>query len=129
MSENKKNTNGKVLSPREAAAAKVASRTREAEKSAVIYETRRAYPLFCCILMWCGFAIGLLSWLPNFTFLGINNASLGIPGGVLALVGVFLMMGTIKCPACGAKKLGRGMGAKVPRSCECPECHAKVNIK
>ena len=135
MDNKEKKTEGKqpaskVMSPREAAAKAVAAKTKTEQKQPVkIYEISKVYPIVCCAIMWVGFAIGLISWLPDFSILGMNNGMLGIPGGVMALGGVILMMATIKCPACGKKKLGRAMGARVPRSCECPECHAKINLK
>jgi len=127
-----------VMSPREAAAKAV--RDREAANGspaaakkpapAKVYERSRTYPLVCSVIMWVGFFVGLLGFIPNLSIAGVNLAFLGIPGGILCLVGVFMLMGSVKCPACGSKHLGRAFGGvRVPRSCECPECHAKVNLK
>ena len=87
------------------------------------------YPLILCIMMWGGFALGIFSWMPTgITVLGKPATVLGIPGGVIALAGVFLMIFTVKCPACGEKHLGRNMGTKVPKKCDCPDCHAEVHM-
>ena len=88
------------------------------------------YPLLLCVMMWGGFALGIFSWIPTgLTVLGKPSSVLGIPGGLIALAGVFLMIYTVKCPACGEKKLGRAMGTKVPKKCECPDCHATVEVE
>lgn len=87
------------------------------------------YPLLCCIMMWGGFIVGMFSWIQNMTIFGFSTQLLGLPAGIIALAGVFMMLGTVKCPACGGRKLGRAMGAKVPKECECPECHATVQVE
>ena len=112
----------------------MAKKTKAIQKSVpdntgLVCQKGRAYPIFCSVLMWAGFLIGLISLLPEFTFLGIPNTIIGIPAGLAALAGVFLLAFSIKCPACGSKKLGHTMGTKIPKECVCPECHAKVQLK
>lgn len=99
------------------------------DNSGVVCQKGRAYPVFCSVLMWAGFLIGITSLFPEFTILGISNNIIGIPAGLAALTGVFLLAFSIKCPACGSKKLGHTMGTKIPKECVCPECHAKVQLK
>ena len=90
------------------------------------YSVKPWYPLTCFLMMWGGFIVGMFSWMPWETVLGINKSILGVVGGTVCIVGVFLLMLSVKCPACGNKNLGKALGAKVPKQCECPDCHATI---
>lgn len=97
----------------------------------IIYERSKAYPLFLAIMMYVGVVVGVVSWFPTFNVMqeSFLTGFLGLFGGGMAILSIVLMIFTVKCPACGSKKLGRTMGAKVPKQVECPDCHKKVNLK
>lgn len=117
---------------------KVIKKKIKKEKPAeVIYERSKTFPVIVVLMMWVGVVIGIISWLPEFKWfrnLGVSFnryfvGALGLIGGLMCIAGIVLMIFSIKCPACGDKKLGRAMGAKIPKMLECPSCHKKVRFK
>ena len=94
-----------------------------------IHSMKPWYALLYFLMMWIGFFVGLFSWMPWETVLGINKSILGIVGGTVCIAGVFLLMLNVKCPACGNRNLGKAMGLKPPKKCECPDCHATVELE
>lgn len=82
------------------------------------------------VVMWLGVALCIVSmFVPEFEIFGFSSRVIGLPGGLLALVGVFVMLFANKCPYCGKHKLGRNIGGTLKKEIECPDCKKKIDIK
>ncbi|MBQ8831610.1 MAG: hypothetical protein IJ017_08425 [Oscillospiraceae bacterium] len=82
------------------------------------------------IVMWAGVVLCLIGmFAPEFEILGYSSRVISLPGGILALVGVFVMLFANKCPYCGMHKVGRNIGGTLKKEIECPDCKKKIDIK
>ena len=82
------------------------------------------------IIMWVGVALSILGmFAPEFYIGSISSRIIGIPGGILAIVGAFMMIFGNKCPYCGSKKVGRNIGGTPKKEIECPDCKKKMDVK
>ncbi len=82
------------------------------------------------VVMWVGVVLSLISlFAPEFELFGLSSRIVGIPGGLLALTGVFVMLFANKCPYCGKHKVGRNIGGTLKKEIECPDCKKKIDIK
>lgn len=82
------------------------------------------------IMIWAGVALSLIGvFAPEFFVFGISSRTIGIPGGILAIVGAFVMIFGNKCPYCGSNKVGRNIGGTPKKTVECPDCKKKIDIK
>ena len=82
------------------------------------------------IIMWVGVVLSILGmFAPEFYIGSISSRIIGIPGGIIAIVGAFMMIFGVKCPYCGGKKVGRNIGGTPKKVVECPDCKKKIDVK
>ena len=100
------------------------------DKKEVKLSISKKYVNVQLVLIWVGVVLSLLGmFAPEFFLLGISSRIIGIPGGILAIVGAFIMVFGNKCPYCGSKKVGRNIGGTPKKEVECPDCKKKIDIK
>lgn len=86
--------------------------------------------LFELILMWAGAAVSVIGiFFSDATIFGVSLGIIGIPAGIITILGCCLMGFANKCPYCGKRRLGKNIGGKLKTEVRCPDCDKMIDIK